>query len=45
MSTLVYLFREKDQVILHSVKDAVLHLQVLGVLMRKRRGENFVDDK
>lgn len=41
MSILVYLFREKGQVILHLVKDAVLLLQVLGVLMRKRGGENF----
>lgn len=32
----VYLFRDKGQVILHSVKDAVLLLHVLGVLMRKR---------
>lgn len=45
MSILVYHFRVQGQVILHSVKDAVLLLQVLGLLMRKRGDENFVDDK
>lgn len=45
LSVLVYLFREKGQVILHTVKDAVLLLQVLGVLMRKIGYENLGYDK
>lgn len=45
MNILVYLFREKGQVIFHTVRDAVLPLQVLRVLMRKRGGENFGYDK